>query len=89
MAAGIYLKGNIKMEFAIGIDLGGTRIKGVATDAKGNILHKLYIPTNDGDDAIWKNAVAETVNELLKKINVDLHIILTVVFVDFLIDLKP
>jgi glucokinase len=57
------------MEFAIGIDLGGTRIKGVATDAKGNILHKLYIPTNDGDDVIWKNAVAETVNELLKKIN--------------------
>jgi glucokinase len=69
MAVGIYLKDNTKMEFAIGIDLGGTRIKGVATDAKGNILHKLYIPTNDGEDAIWKNAVAETVNELLKKIN--------------------
>jgi glucokinase len=69
MAVGTYLKDNIKMEFAIGIDLGGTRIKGVATDAKGNILHKLYIPTNDGDDVIWKNAVAETVNELLKKIN--------------------
>jgi glucokinase len=69
MAVGIYLKDNTKMEFAIGIDLGGTRIKGVATDAKGNILHKLYIPTNDGDDVIWKNAVAETVNELLKKIN--------------------
>ena len=69
MAAGIYLKDNIKMEFAIGIDLGGTRIKGVATDAKGNILHQLYTLTNDGDDAIWKNALAETVNELLKKIN--------------------
>jgi glucokinase len=69
MAVGIYLKDNIKMEFAIGIDLGGTRIKGVATDANGNILHKLYIPTNDGDDTIWKNAVAETVNELLKKMN--------------------
>jgi glucokinase len=69
MAVGLCLKDNIKMEFAIGIDLGGTRIKGIATDAKGSILHKLYIPTNDGNDTVWKNAVAETVNELLKKIN--------------------
>ena len=57
------------MKFAIGIDLGGTRIKGVAMDADGNILHQLYKPTNDGDDAVWKNAVADTVNELQGKIN--------------------
>ena len=57
------------MQFAIGIDLGGTRIKGTALDAEGNVLHKLYTPTFDGDGAVWKNAVAETVNELLNKIN--------------------
>ena len=57
------------MKFAIGIDLGGTRIKGTALDAEGNMLHKLYTPTFDGDGAVWKNAVAETVNDLLNKIN--------------------
>src|SRR5690349_13127217 len=57
------------MQFAIGIDLGGTRIKGTALDAEGHMLHKLYTPTYDGDGAVWKNAVAETVNELLKNIN--------------------
>lgn len=57
------------MKFAIGIDLGGTRIKGTAIDAEGNILHRLYTPTFDGDGAVWKHAVADTVNDLLGKIN--------------------
>jgi glucokinase len=57
------------VKFAIGIDLGGTRIKGTAVDADGNILHRLYTPTFDGDDAVWKHAVADTVNDLLGKIN--------------------
>ncbi len=48
----------------IGIDLGGTRIKAVAIDAGGNVLHENYQPTNDGDDVVWKNAVAAAVNEL-------------------------
>ncbi|MEO8764473.1 MAG: ROK family protein [Ginsengibacter sp.] len=52
------------MKTAIGIDLGGTRIKAVALDAEGNVLHQLYLPTNDGDDTIWKNAVAGAVDEL-------------------------
>lgn len=52
------------MKTAIGIDLGGTRIKGVAIDGDGNVLHQLYKPTNDGDDTIWKNAVATAVQEL-------------------------
>ncbi|HNP21594.1 MAG TPA: ROK family protein [Panacibacter sp.] len=51
-------------ETAIGIDLGGTRIKALALDAEGNILHQLYKLTNDGDDAAWKNAVAAAVYEL-------------------------
>ena len=56
---------------AIGIDLGGTRIKGVAVDAGGNLLHQLYLPTNDGDGAVWKQGVADTVDQLLQKINSD------------------
>ena len=54
---------------AIGIDLGGTRIKAVAIDAEGNLLHQLYLPTNDGDEMVWKNSVTQAVNELKKEIN--------------------
>jgi glucokinase len=57
------------VKFAIGIDLGGTRIKGSAVDTDGNILHRLYTPTYDGDGALWKHAVADTVNDLLGKID--------------------
>jgi glucokinase len=57
------------VKFAIGIDLGGTRIKGTAIDAEGTMLHKIYMPTHDGDSAVWKKAVVEIVNELLQKIN--------------------
>ena len=55
------------MNTAIGIDLGGTRIKGVAIDAGGKVLHQIYSDTNDGDGAVWKKAVAETVIELLQR----------------------
>ena len=53
----------------IGIDLGGTRIKGVAIDREGNILHQTYTPTNDGEGETWKAAVAKTVDELKQKLN--------------------
>ncbi|MCL4482385.1 MAG: ROK family protein [Bacteroidetes bacterium] len=49
---------------SIGIDLGGTRIKAVAIDELGNILHRHYQPTNDGDDSIWKTAIAVAVHEI-------------------------
>ena len=49
---------------AIGIDLGGTRIKAVIIDAECKILCQLYQPTYDGDDKIWKSAVMSAVNEL-------------------------
>jgi len=52
----------------IGVDLGGTRIKAVAIDEQGNILHQYYHPTNDGDDSVWKNAILVAVNELQKKL---------------------
>ena len=54
-------------ETVIGIDLGGTRIKAVAIDGPGNILHQHYHPTRDGDEAVWKNAVAAAVEEIREK----------------------
>ena len=55
-------------DIRIGVDLGGTRIKAVAIDEQGNILHQYYHPTNDGDDSIWKNAILVAVNEMQKKL---------------------
>ncbi len=57
------------MSYYIGIDLGGTRIKGVAIDADGNILHQTYTPTNDGEGEEWKAAIAKTVRDLKQKLN--------------------
>jgi len=56
------------MEATIGIDLGGTRIKAVAIDAGGNLLHESYQPTNDGDHRVWKEAVAAAVADLRRKL---------------------
>ena len=56
----------------IGIDLGGTRIKGVVIDQNGNILHQTNRPTNDGAGAaVWKNAVRETVHDLMNMAGLD------------------
>ncbi len=56
---------------SIGIDLGGTRIKGVAVDANGNILHQTYTPTNDGEGEVWKGAIKSTVEDLKYKLDSD------------------
>ena len=52
------------MKITIGIDLGGTRIKAVAINEQGKILQQLYLPTNDGNDAVWKQVVSEAVKKL-------------------------
>ncbi len=54
----------MKPAIAIGIDLGGTRIKGVVIDSEGSILKQLYTPTNDGAGEVWKSAIATTVSQL-------------------------
>lgn len=70
MVAGQPQKGNTNiMQTAIGIDLGGTRIKGVALDAAGNILYQTYTPTNDGNGEAWKEAIKSTVSDLKEKTN--------------------
>jgi glucokinase len=56
-------------KISIGIDLGGTRIKAIAMSDSGEILHQNYQPTNDGNDSVWKNAVAIAVQEIQDKLN--------------------
>ena len=57
------------MDAAIGIDLGGTRIKSVLVDDAGNILHQQYSDTDDREGAVWKNAVKDSVVKLIQKTN--------------------
>jgi glucokinase len=52
------------MVYTIGIDLGGTRIKGVVLDDKQNVVEQLYMATNDGEEAVWKKAILDTVRQL-------------------------
>lgn len=50
---------------AIGIDLGGTRIKAVAIAADGSIVRQQYYHTSDGThDVLWKQSVANAVNDM-------------------------
>lgn len=44
-------------EIAIGIDLGGSRIKAAAIDKQGKMLRHIYQPTNDGKEKSWKNSI--------------------------------
>jgi glucokinase len=58
------------MERAIGIDLGGTRIKAVVINAGGELLQDQYLFTSDGDDQSWKQAVADLVLHWQNKLKV-------------------
>jgi glucokinase len=58
----------LHQQFTIGIDLGGTRIKGVAMDATGNVLQQIYTPTYDGEGEVWKPAIRQTVEEVKKRL---------------------
>ena len=45
----------------IGIDLGGTNIKGVLVNDAGEVLKQHYIPTHDDPDGLWRGNVLEMV----------------------------
>ncbi|GAB3319654.1 ROK family protein [Larkinella ripae] len=50
---------------SIGIDIGGTRIKGVLLNAEtGEVVHRVISPTNDGLEGQWKTAVADVFQQL-------------------------
>jgi len=55
------------MKVAIGIDLGGTNVKGILLNEMGEVLEKHYIPTSDEGDERWKVNVLEMVNYLKAK----------------------
>ena len=41
------------MSYAIGLDLGGTNVKGLAVTTSGKVLAELNVPTNDAGDKKW------------------------------------
>jgi glucokinase len=51
----------------LGIDLGGTRIKGVIVNSTGLIIHQTILPTNDNHESTWKYTLKEVVNDLIEK----------------------
>jgi glucokinase len=53
-------------QFTIGIDLGGTRIKGILVNEKGEIIEQSYQPTND-ETGEWKHAIKRAVEDLKSK----------------------
>jgi glucokinase len=61
----------MKNGVSIGIDLGGTRIKGVAVDTAGNVLQQSYMPTRDGEGEVWKQVIQSIVNDLKAKVQTD------------------
>lgn len=59
----------------IGIDLGGTNIKGVLIDHDGHIADQAETPTKDSDagtDHLWKDAIYEMVHALKEKSSVNI-----------------
>ncbi len=57
----------IMQSLSIGIDLGCTNIKGVLIDKEGNLLYETKCETNEQDDAHWKRAVADMIQDFKKK----------------------
>jgi glucokinase len=52
------------MQVAIGIDLGGTNVKGILLQENGEVLQRHLIPTNDDADGRWRENVLEMVQYL-------------------------
>ncbi|GAB4032223.1 ROK family protein [Spirosoma gilvum] len=53
------------MNQSIGIDLGGTRIKGILMNMDtGEVLERRIVPTNDSETGSWKAVVQQIVQEL-------------------------
>ena len=53
----------------VGVDLGGTRIKTVLLDGEGRLIYQQYVPTNDSNEAVWKGAVMNAVQESAARLN--------------------
>jgi glucokinase len=56
------------MNYAIGLDLGGTNVKGLAVTPEGKILAQLSIPTGDSPGEVWKRNVRDVFRKLQLKV---------------------
>lgn len=52
---------------SIGIDMGGTNIKGVLINEGGTILHEMQCKTNEKEAVYWKRVIAEMLHSLQQK----------------------
>src|SRR5215831_19206867 len=52
------------MKYAIGLDLGGTNIKGLAVTPTGKVLAEHTTPTGDGEERRWVGNVGNVLVQL-------------------------
>ena len=61
-------------KIAIGVDLGGTRIKTVVVDGKGGLLYQEYTPTNDGYEN-WKETILGSIEQAKNNIGLSNYVV--------------
>lgn len=64
----------MKQQLIIGIDMGGTRIKGIVMDRHGQVVQKHLTPTNDDRGEGWKEAIHQTVHALRTHLDDDVPV---------------
>ena len=52
------------MNYAIGVDLGGTNIKAAAVSEAGDVLEKLQFDTDDDESASWAGKIREAIKRI-------------------------
>src|SRR5262245_16527355 len=57
------------MTYAIGLDLGGTNIKGLAVTPAGRVLAEHTLPTDDDEKQTWSRNVRRVLLNLQKAVN--------------------
>ena len=61
-------------KIAIGVDLGGTRIKTVVVDGKGGLLYQEYTPTNDGYEN-WKQTIQGSIEQAKNNLGLNNYVV--------------
>lgn len=60
---------------AIGIDLGGTRIKAAVLDGWGAVVHQKVVPTNDSSQGAWKEVITDIIHALATEQNLTDYVV--------------
>ena len=61
-------------KIAIGVDLGGTRIKTVVVDGKGGLLYQEYSATNDGNEN-WKQTIRSSIEQAKNNLGISNYVV--------------